>query len=147
VGEATVVVGIDGSAESRAALRWASRYAARIGGSLCAVAVWEDQVQFGPAAVFPEPEFQVAAGQWLERSLAELPDELSPDEVTTRIGRGDPARVLVDVSRDAELLVLGNHGRGAPSRALLGSVALACAHHARCPVVLVPEVAAARAEG
>jgi nucleotide-binding universal stress UspA family protein len=139
----SVVVGIDGSAESRAALRWAGRYAARLGRPLCAVAVWQDQLQFGPAAIFPEPEFEAEANRWLDRSLAELPPELAPVEVTTRVGRGDPVRVLVDVARDAEVLVLGNHGRGALAGALLGSVTLGCAHHARCPVVLVPRERAA----
>jgi nucleotide-binding universal stress UspA family protein len=136
--EGAVVVGIDGSAESRAALRWAGRYAGRLGTPLCAVAVWQDQLQFGPASVFPEPEFAADARRWLDKALAELPADLTPTDVTTRVGRGDPVRVLVGVSRDAELLVLGNHGRGALAGALLGSVALGCAHHARCPVVLVP---------
>jgi nucleotide-binding universal stress UspA family protein len=139
--EQTVVVGIDGSAESRAALRWAARYAAQSGRSLCAVAVWQDQLQFGPAVVFPEPEFEADARDWLETGLADLPGELTPVEVTTRIGRGDPARVLVDLAQDADLLVLGNRGRGALRSALVGSVALRCAHHARCPVVLVADEA------
>jgi nucleotide-binding universal stress UspA family protein len=134
----SVVVGIDGSAESRAALRWAGRYAARLGRPLCAVAVWQDQLQFGPAAVFPEPEFEKEVRSWLEEALAELPDELPENAVTTHIGRGEPARVLVDLAHDAELLVLGNRGRSGIAHTLLGSVALRCAHHARCPVVLVP---------
>ena len=140
--ERAVVVGIDGSAESRAALRWAGQYAARMGRPLCAVAVWQDQLQFGPAAVFPEPEFEAEARDWLEKALAELPGDLAPVEVTTRIARGDPVRVLVDLSQDADVLVLGNRGRGALLGALVGSVALRCAHHARCPVVLVADESA-----
>jgi nucleotide-binding universal stress UspA family protein len=139
--EAAVVVGIDGSAESRAALQWAARHAARRGRKVQAVAVWQDQLQFGPAAVFPEPEFEKEARHWLQEALAELPDELPDDAVATHISRGDPARVLVDMAHDAELLVLGNRGRSGLAHALLGSVALRCAHHARCPVVLVPEPA------
>jgi nucleotide-binding universal stress UspA family protein len=131
-----VVVGIDGSEECRAALRWAARYAARVERPLRAVAVWQDQLQFGPAMVFPEPEFEAEARQWLDKALAEIPDELSTG-VTTRIGRGDPVHVLVEQSRDADVLVLGNRGRGALAGALAGSVALGCLHRARCPVVLV----------
>jgi nucleotide-binding universal stress UspA family protein len=142
VNERTVLVGIDGSAESHAALRWACRYAAQLGKPLCAVAVWQDQLQFGPAAVFPEPEFEAEARSWLDTALSDVPAELTPVEVSTRIGRGDPARVLTDLAEDADVLVLGNRGRGPLRGALLGSVALRCAHHARCPVVLVADDAA-----
>jgi nucleotide-binding universal stress UspA family protein len=134
---AEVVVGIDGSEESRAALRWAARHAALLGRPLSAVAVWQDQLQFGAAAVFPEPEFAVEARRWLERALGELPEGLPTDAISTHVGRGDPVRVLVELSRDAEVLVLGNNGRGRLSGVLLGSVAQGCAHRARCPVVLV----------
>ncbi|WP_158895800.1 universal stress protein [Amycolatopsis anabasis] len=134
-GQPTVVVGIDGSAPSRAALRWAVGYTRPTGTRVTAVAVWQAQLQFGPVPVFPGPEFEREAREWLDQALAELAD--TPD-VVAEVGQGDPARVLIELARDAELLVLGNCGRGAVAAALLGSVAQRCAQHARCPVVLVP---------
>ena len=52
--------------------------------------------------------------------------------------QGDPSQHLLEHSKGAELLVLGNHGRGAFAGAMLGSVAQRSAQHSRCPVVLVP---------
>ncbi|MQA15745.1 MAG: hypothetical protein GEV09_16780 [Pseudonocardiaceae bacterium] len=54
-------------------------------------------------------------------------------------GEGDAATVLLEAAHDPELLVVGNGGRGALAGAVAGSVALRCVHHARCPVVLVPD--------
>lgn len=51
--------------------------------------------------------------------------------------RGDAAQVLVDASRDADMLVVGNRGHGRFASAFLGSVSNRCAHHAKCPVVVV----------
>ena len=50
---------------------------------------------------------------------------------------GAPSAVLVDESRDADLLVVGSRGLGGFSGLLLGSVSQQCAHHAACPVVIV----------
>jgi nucleotide-binding universal stress UspA family protein len=58
--------------------------------------------------------------------------------VRTFLEQGDPAEVLVEHARHAEMLVLGNHGRGALAGALVGSVAQRCAQRAPCPLVLVP---------
>lgn len=68
-------------------------------------------------------------------------DETDAARAALREGRvvhGDPKEVLLAQARDAAMLVLGNHRHGRVAGALLGSVALSCAHHAGCPVVLVP---------
>jgi len=72
------------------------------------------------------------------------------DSVSTRVvvGAGSPAEVLVDASRDADLLVVGSHGHGAVRDLLVGSVALHCVVHAPCPVLVVrprPNAAPAQA--
>jgi nucleotide-binding universal stress UspA family protein len=53
--------------------------------------------------------------------------------------RGDVETVLLDAAHNAELLVVGNTRRGALASAITGSLAQQCVHHARCPVVLVPD--------
>jgi len=134
-------VGIDGSAESRAALHWSVRHARDTGSSVDAVAVWQQPLQFGMNALPPPPKqaFAAEACQWLADAIPDPTTGLADSvEVHTHIEEGDPVTVLLDHALRADLLVLGNKGRGAFASALLGSVAQRCGHHARCPVVLVP---------
>ncbi|OLT01282.1 hypothetical protein BJF90_32525 [Pseudonocardia sp. CNS-004] len=135
-----IVVGVDGSDESRSALQWAVRQAQRTGAAVHAVAVWQQQIQFGIGAHVPVPSesFESEARTWLRDALpSPAPDEHGA-EVHTHTEQGDPTQQLLEHSTTADMLVLGNHGRGGVVGALLGSVAQRCAHHARCPVVLVP---------
>jgi nucleotide-binding universal stress UspA family protein len=136
-------VGIDGSAESRAALHWSIRHAHDIGAEVDAVAVWQQPLQFGTNALPPPPKqaFAAEAQQWLTDALPENATGADSVETHTHIEQGDPVTVLLDYALRADLLVLGNKGRGALASALLGSVAQRCAHNARCPVVLVPSPA------
>jgi nucleotide-binding universal stress UspA family protein len=134
----SVVVGIDGSAESRAALHWAVRHARGTGAAVHAVAVWQQPIQFGDAPPLPATEFEAQARSWLADALPELPAGETGVHVQAHLEHGDPATSLLGRADRAELLVLGNHGRGALTDTLLGSVAQRCARRARCPVVLVP---------
>jgi nucleotide-binding universal stress UspA family protein len=138
-----VVVGIDGSDESATALRWAVGYARRIDAVVRAVAVWHQPLQFGMAAVPPPPRqaFEAEAGHWLTAALPSLRPDEAGAPIQTRTAEGDPSSILVEQAADAEVLVLGNHGRGAVSSALVGSVAQRCVQRCGCPVVLVPRSA------
>ena len=64
--------------------------------------------------------------------------------IERRVVEGAPATVLVDESRQADLLVVGSRGHGGFAGLLLGSVSQQCAHHAACPVVIVHATAKAR---
>ncbi|MEV6019263.1 universal stress protein [Streptomyces sp. NPDC051997] len=76
-------------------------------------------------------------GERLEAIVAEVAGTHPPVEIRTTVTRGNAASVLVDASRDARLLVVGNRGHGRFSEALLGSVSLRCVQHAEAPVVVV----------
>jgi nucleotide-binding universal stress UspA family protein len=133
-----IVVGIDGSDASRDALRWALAHASETGTEVHAIAVWHQPLQFGANALgrTPAKDFEDEAHAWLERAIHESGE--SGQAVHAHTERGDPSTLLLDHALRADLLVVGNRGRGALAGAVLGSVALRVAHHAQCPVVLVP---------
>jgi nucleotide-binding universal stress UspA family protein len=60
-----------------------------------------------------------------------------PAGLVTRVEQGGAARILIDVSQGANLLVVGSRGHGGFAGLLLGSVSSACAEHAACPVLVV----------
>lgn len=136
-GSPVVVVGIDGSDPSRAALAWAVGYAEQVGATVRAVAVWQQPSAIGQAEWFPEPEYERAAQAWLDDALAGLPGGPHED-VEGLVARGDPGDTLLEHARGAGALVLGNSRPGGVAGALLGSVGQHCVHHAECPLVLVP---------
>ena len=142
---ATVVVGIDGSAECRAALQWAVHHARASGASVHAIAVWHRPIQFTDGAPMPVAEFEAEARRWLAGALPELSPHEERAPIETSIEEGNPADRLLEHAESADLLILGSRGRGPLTGALVGSVAMRCAHDARCPVVLVPSPGGERA--
>ncbi|MFJ9844805.1 universal stress protein [Kitasatospora sp. NPDC101155] len=133
-----VVVGVDGSPSSHAALRWAVRYATQIGGVVEAVGAWEPPSHFGWSAPVVDVTFdrEVAERRFADQLRTVLGDD-QPARVRRSMVMGDPSDVLLDASQGAEVLVVGSHGHGGFTRALLGSVSTRCAQHAGCPVVIV----------
>ena len=133
-----IIVGVDGSAHSLEALRWAARQAKLTGDQLTVVAAWEWPMSFGAAPVFPD-DFDPAAVA--EKVLADAVEGLEAEhrgvDVTTRAVQGPPAPALIEASEDAALLVVGSRGHGEFVGMLLGSVSEHCATHAHCPVVVV----------
>jgi nucleotide-binding universal stress UspA family protein len=137
-----VVVGVDGSAESLAALRWAARYGDKTGATIRAVRAWHY-----PAAVGPGPSGRAPSTvtQGVEQemfdNLAQAVAQAFPDgppaNVETRLAYGHSAAALIEQSQDADLLVVGSKGRGAFTGMLVGSVSIHCVTSADCPVVVV----------
>jgi nucleotide-binding universal stress UspA family protein len=134
-----IVVGVDGSPESVGALSWAARYGKACGARIRALLVWHYPSAVGPAPPGRAPEsitdeVRAEMSEHLTQAIAKgAPDA----QVEPLIGYGHPAEVLVDASREADLLVVGSRGRGAFTGMLVGSVSLHCVHHSFCPVVVV----------
>jgi nucleotide-binding universal stress UspA family protein len=147
-GGARVVVGVDGSAGSRAALVHAFAAAARRAAELEVVSSYPVNLVWTGGLPLEVPDTEAIRANTESRVWA-LVDDVRRDPSLSRIpgaeavdvrlvvceGRAVPE--LVERSEHADLLVVGSRGRSAVRSALLGSVALHCATHARCPVVVV----------
>jgi nucleotide-binding universal stress UspA family protein len=138
-----IVVGVDESDGAAAALRWALDEARRREATLDVVHAWQQFIPaLVPGAVAIEPDrnaLKAAAGELVTKMVDNV---VGPHDakVTVRLelGEGSPADVLVKAAAEADLLVVGSRGRGGFAGLLLGSVSQQCAHHAPCPVVIVP---------
>jgi len=145
---ARVVVGVDPSAEARAALRWALRYGALITATVEVTHGWQAAREYVWFAEFPAPDDPTGpVRRAIEQMVSEARTDtgLSADRVATTVHvvEGRPAKVLLDRADGAALLVLGSRGHGGYAGFLLGSVTTQCAAHAPCPVTIVrpdPEV-------
>jgi nucleotide-binding universal stress UspA family protein len=148
----TVVVGVDNSEQSIAALRVAAAEARRRGARLRVVHVWLMPVfesvpdpflveWSGP--VDPDPEGTIdalrqGAQAVLERATTQADTELAGLEVEKIVVEGRPEQALVDAAAGADLLVIGSHGHGRLHDLVLGSVSHYCTQHAPCEVEIVP---------
>ena len=137
-----IVVGVDGSPSSRAALAWAVRQAGFTGASVEAIIAWQNPVTVAGVLLAPTgPLDNLDYGRWaaseLNYAINQTVDPDGPVKVSATVQEGNPAEVLLDAAVGAELLVLGSRRHGGFREALLGSVGQSCAHHAQCPVVLV----------
>jgi nucleotide-binding universal stress UspA family protein len=133
-----VVVGVDGSVHSKQALRWGANFAATAGARLDAVTAWQypiTTVGYGVIPVVWSP------GHDAEKALTEAVDEVfgaqRPKDIRLIVREGNAARVLLDESKDALMLVVGSRGHGGFAGLLLGSVSANVAEHATCPVLVV----------
>jgi nucleotide-binding universal stress UspA family protein len=122
---ATIVVGIDGSEESKDALRFALEEAKLRKAGLHVV----------------HAEHHYAGDQervnWLDGIVREVVGESPGVEIEQSIVDGGAASVLVDMAAGADMLVVGSRGHGGFAGLLLGSVSQQVAHHASCPVAIV----------
>ena len=140
-----ILVGVDGSPESESAVEWAAREAVLHG------------VPLTLAHVLPSAQ----ALTWYEVSVSSELDEIAqrrareilrqatlvaeqavanegPITISEHVEEGNATKTMVDLSKDAQLLVVGNRGLGRVGRALLGSVSSGLIHHAHCSGALFP---------
>lgn len=131
-----VVVGIDGSESSKHALRWAARIARAEDAGIDVVGAWQYPYTYGWAAL----PVDYSPEEDLERVLNETTDEVfekaRPADVRVRVLEGDPARLLIELSETALVVVVGSRGRGGFAGLLLGSVSGKVAQLSKCPVLI-----------
>jgi nucleotide-binding universal stress UspA family protein len=131
-----IVVGVDGSEHSYRALAWAAQEAKLRGATLHLIHSW----QFPP----PMPDgvggalhvdFDGIAKEIIDEAKATLDHDLLVD---TEVANESAAHALIRASEGADMVVVGARGLGGFRGLLLGSVSQQVAHHARCPIVIVP---------
>jgi nucleotide-binding universal stress UspA family protein len=130
-----IVVGVDGSEHSEAALRWALAEAETHSGEVTVVFSWQMPFLSFPGA-FDREELEKASKDFLIQTVSEIvPTPAVP--LRTLVAEGEPTEALLEASKQANLLVLGIRGRSRFKGLLLGSVSQGAAATAACPVVLV----------
>nr|WP_083212255.1 universal stress protein [Mycobacterium malmoense] len=132
-----IAVGIDGSEASKDALRWAANQAQLTSGEVHAVIAWQTPSSYGYYVDYFDADAAADARKTLQEVVSSTLGESPSVPVTSRVVKGQPAEVLIEASRSADLLVVGSRGRGAFTGMLLGSVSQHCVQHAACPVLVV----------
>jgi nucleotide-binding universal stress UspA family protein len=137
----TIVVGVDGSPGSRKALTWAAAEAAEHGASLIVLNVWEHTLLPPAGSVSVSEHYVPDESQRTAEDLVQvIKEELGDDPpvlVQPQVKQGRPAKVLIDESAGADLLVVGERGHGGFAGLVLGSVSQHVAAYAKCPVTVV----------
>lgn len=127
-----VVLGVDGSLESGAAVATGFAEADRRGAQLLAVHTWTHPVADDTG------EFEGAERRAMSEALSGYQGEHPDVTVTELVLQRRPAPALIELSRTAQVMVAGTRGRGGFTGLLLGSVSQQLLHHAECPVMIVP---------
>ena len=138
-----LVVGVDGSSASNAAVIWAARDAAMRNAPLTLVHMLSTYVPTFPQIPLPGgvAVWQEEDGRLVLEEAAKLARESAGGAiaVTTELKSSPPIPTLVQLSEDADMVVVGSHGRGAVGRVLLGSVSSGVLRGAACPVAIIPD--------
>lgn len=135
-----IVVGVDGSESSKAALRWAAQLAPLADGTIEAVIAWEYPtlpIWEGGIGIPNGWPLEDGAKKILKEVLADVFGKTLPKGLVSSVRQGHPAAVLLEASKNAKMLIVGSRGHGGFVGLLLGSVSSACVKHATCPVLVV----------
>ena len=139
-----IVVGVDDSADAVRALEWAVAEARVHHDRVLLVHAWQypavgiSDYAGDPLPVFGYHELEKVAADVLTRAVEVINGLDATVAVDTRLVQGHPGEVLVEASDGARLLIVGSRGLGGFKGMLMGSISNTVAHHARCPVVIVP---------
>jgi nucleotide-binding universal stress UspA family protein len=140
-----IIVGTDGSGHSRKALEWAAREAGIRHVPLTVLTVHQTAVgYFGGEVSYPgDQALADKAREAARRETDEVLDRLAggqaPAQVTVLAVSGLPAKEILNAAADADMVVVGSRGAGGFKQLLMGSVSSQVTHHARCPVVVIPQ--------
>ena len=145
-----IIIGVDGSEQSQAALGWALGQAELVGADLVLAHTWNPDSYATPAMAGAVPdmiqagalnhEAEELAQAWLDDLVAATATHTTAS-VSGVLASGSPAGRILDLSAEATMVVVGNRGRGGLRSAVLGSTSQQIAHHAQCPVVVVRDSA------
>ncbi len=135
-----IVVGVDGSAHARRALEYALEEASRRRDAVVEAVMAYPSMLGYPAIEYgdvgpPREWFEQTTREHLAAEVDAVGDGVAVEQ---RIAEGSPGLVLVEASRDADLVVVGSRGRGGFRSLVLGSTSHQVVSHAHCPVVVVP---------
>ncbi|MDQ7910420.1 universal stress protein [Phytohabitans sp. ZYX-F-186] len=137
----SIVVGYDASPDAESALEWALDEGARTGTAVTLVYAVEWRAVAGPIglapAVWPDDSVREAAEKFIATALARARESYPGVSVSGTVATGGSVAVLVEMSRQARLVVLGRRGHGGFAGLLVGSTSVAVSAHAHCPVVVV----------
>lgn len=141
--EGNIVVAVDGSEASAAAVRWAANTAAKRQQPLrLASSYMMPQYLYAEGMVPPQELFDELQASTMEKIVAarEIALEVAPDiRIGHTVAEGSPIDMLLEMSKEATMIVMGSRGLGGLSGMVLGSVSAAVVSHAQCPVVVVRE--------
>jgi nucleotide-binding universal stress UspA family protein len=132
-----IIVGIDGSDFSKAALTWAAVQARLTGSPLEAVISWAFPTNLGYIGGLPDIDFAGDAKATVEQTIHEVLGDHPGLEIRARVVEGHAALVLTELSANASLVVVGTRGHGGFVGLMIGSVSEYVAAHSHCPVVVV----------
>ena len=136
----SILVAVDGSACAKVAVDWAARVAAQRNVPLRLVHVVTPGMVFWPELAVPPGfgQWEVELGADMLRKAAAVAEDAAPGvQVQTEQIDGPSVTTLVDLSKEASMLVVGSHGRGGLGRLILGSVSSGLVRHAHCPVAVI----------
>ncbi|MGA7468367.1 universal stress protein, partial [Mycobacterium sp.] len=137
-----IVVGVDGSGYSDEAVRWAAREAAMRERRLTLVQAVTIPVSAWPTAPIAaelHDLYEADARAILDDAVAIVEDtakDRRPADIKPQVFFSGPVPTLVDMSKDADMVVVGARGLGTVRRVLLGSVSTGLIHHAHCPIAV-----------
>lgn len=132
-----IVVGVDGSEQSIAALRFARKLAPPFGAVIQAVSTWDYPPEYAGYVPLGSDNFEEITHKHLDSAVQAAFGENPPEGLEKHVIFSHPSKGLVKAAEGAVMLVLGRRGHGTFRGLLMGSVSGACVAHAKCPVLVV----------
>lgn len=132
-----IVVGVDGSAQSIAALRFARKLAPPFNAVIQAVSTWDYPPEYAGYVPMGSDNFEEITHKHLDAAVESAFGDDPPEGLEKVVIFSHPSKGLVKAAEGAVMLVLGRRGHGTFRGLLMGSVSGACVAHAKCPVLVV----------